>query len=119
MILPRNKDLRLRSRKLREVSTPQENHLWYDFLRNYPLRFNRQRIIGQYIVDFYCARARLAIELDGSQHYEARAIEYDAIRTQYLSALDIEVLRFTNQEIDRCFAAVCTQIDSAVKQRVR
>ena len=117
MILPRDKRLRSYSTKLRNEATPQEKRLWYEFLRTYPVQINRQRIIGNYIVDFYCAKARLAIELDGSQHYEESAIEYDATRTEYLSAIDIQVLRFTNAEISNNFQGVCATIDLVLKER--
>ena len=105
------------STELRNNATPQENRLWYDFLRAYPVRFNRQRIIGGYIADFYCAKAKLVIELDGNRHFEAEAMEYDAIRTEYLSALEIQVLRFTNAEIDCRFQDVCDAIRVAVEKR--
>ena len=81
-LLPRDKKLRLRAAELRKNATMEENHLWYDFLRAYPVQFNRQRIIGEYITDFYCAKARLVIELDGMQHNTEFAMEYDSIRTK-------------------------------------
>jgi len=79
--LPRNKHLKLPARELRKNSTKQENHLWYDFLCKFSPRFIRQHIINSYILDFYCHKAELAIELDGSQHYEKDALEYDQART--------------------------------------
>lgn len=110
-ILPRSKKLRSRSTQMRSEPTPQERHLWYDFLRAARPQWNRQRIIGSYIVDFYCAKARLVIELDGGQHYdESGLIEYDRIRTEYLEALGLNVLRFTNPEVDHNFQAVCQKI---------
>lgn len=115
--LPRNKDLKSRSAELRKNATPEENKLWYEFLRTYSVRFNRQRIIGNYIVDFYCDKAKLVIELDGSQHYEDKSIEYDARRTEYLQTLGLSVLRFYNYEIIESFYDVCTVIDQAVKKR--
>jgi len=74
-MIPRNKSLKNLARKLRNNATKQENHLWYDFLRKHPQQFYRQRIIGNYIVDFYCPTAKLVIELDWSQHYEKEACE--------------------------------------------
>jgi very-short-patch-repair endonuclease len=112
--LPRNKKLNLHSRSLRRNATKQENHLWYDFLRKYPLRFNRQRIIGEYIVDFHCPKANLVIELDGSQHYEEDAIDYDKRRTEYLESLGLTVIRFTNTDIDRNFDGVCQMIEQTI-----
>ena len=77
-------DMRTHARTLRRNATPEENHLWYDFLRTYPLQFRRQAPFGRYIVDFYCAGARLAVELDGSQHYDGAGPEQDRERTEYL-----------------------------------
>ena len=108
--LPRNKKLKIISRTLRTDSTKQENRLWYDFLKNLSPRFTRQRIIGNYIVDFYCHEASLVIELDGVQHYELEAVEYDNARTEYLSGLEIKVLRFSNREIDENFLSVCERV---------
>ncbi|MBQ7121976.1 MAG: endonuclease domain-containing protein [Clostridia bacterium] len=117
--LPRNKSLKTLSSNLRNNATPQENKLWYEFLRTYPVRFNRQRIVGNFILDFYCAKARLAVELDGSQHYENKGINHDEQRTEYLESLGIYVLRFTNSEINENFYEVCTVIDETVKCRMK
>ena len=87
-------------------------------MRTYPVRFNRQRIIGNYIQDFYCAKARLAVEIDGSQHYENKGINHDEKRTEYLETLGICVLRFSNLEITENFYEVCTVIDETVKNRM-
>jgi len=118
-MLPRNKDLKIRAREFRKEATNQENHLWYDFLKKHHLQFYRQRVIGNYIVDFYCPSAKLVIELDGSQHYEKEAMEYDAIRTEYLNALDLSVLRFSNREVDHSFEAVCQRIERAILSQLR
>ena len=91
--------------------TPHERKLWYLFLRKYPVKIYKQRIIGRFIVDFYCASARLVIELDGSQHYEPQGLAYDAERSQFLMSLGLEILRFSNRDIDRDFRNVCEQID--------
>ena len=94
--LPSNKALKSHCQSLRREMTPEEKHLWYDFLKNYEIQFYRQKVIGNYIVDFYCRRAKLAIEIDGAQHYENDAIEYDLRRTEYLNSEGIAVLRFLN-----------------------
>ena len=106
------------ARALRRNATPQERRLWYDFLAQHPVRFQRQKPIGSYIVDFYCHDARLVIELDGGQHYTPEALAYDAQRTQALQSLGLTVLRFTNQEIDRQLPAVCNTINAALDQRL-
>ena len=120
--LPRNFDanpnLRELSRELRKNMTPEENKLWYQFLRNYDIHFSRQRVIGNYIVDFYCRKANLVIEIDGAQHYEHEAIEYDKERTEYLKTCGIEVLRFLNKDINYDFENACAYIDKIIKQRM-
>ena len=83
---PRNDDLLQNARNLRKNMTKEERHLWLDFLKRYPVRFRRQEIIGNFIVDFYCSSAALAVELDGSQHYEDREKAYDEERTRYLES---------------------------------
>ena len=103
-----------RARQLRREATRQEKHLWYDYLRQYPVRFQRQKSIGNYIVDFYCHRAKLAVELDGSQHFEPEAVCYDAERTRCIKAQGIKVLRVANIDVDRNFEGVCMAIDKAV-----
>ena len=103
------------AKELRKNATRQEQHLWYDFLRNHRLRFQRQKVIGGVIVDFYCHAARLIIELDGSQHYEEAAKRYDEDRTKFLEANGLQVLRFPNAEVDQDFENVCRVIDEAVK----
>ena len=115
--LPRNLALKERSRELRTNATKQEQHLWYDFLRQMKPRFSRQRIIGEFIVDFYCFDAALVIELDGMQHSLPDAMEYDAERTAMLNGWGIRVLRFTNREVDNNFSDVCVKIVDAVQDR--
>lgn len=97
--------------------TKEERHLWYDFLSTYPVRFRRQEIIGNYIADFYCDKAKLVIELDGSQHCEEDAIKKDEARTAYFNAQGIELIRVSNLDVMRNFEGVCTMIDIAVKER--
>ena len=91
----------------------EESLLWYRFLSKYPLRFRRQYVIGNYIVDFYCHKAKLVVELDGSQHYEPTEAKKDRIRTAYLESLGLRVLRFTNLEVLQQFRSVCEAIDYA------
>ena len=98
------------ARELRSEMTKYERHLWYDFLRGYPVRFQRQKPIGRYIADFYCAKARLVIELDGSGHYDSAQEQYDRDRTAYLENMGLHVLRYTNLRIVREFRAVCEDI---------
>jgi len=99
------------AKALRKNMTPWEKKLWYNFLRNYPVRFQRQKAIGNYIADFYCAKAMLVIELDGSQHYEDDQMLQDAKRTKELENMNLRVLRICNLDIDRNFDGVCEQID--------
>ena len=106
------------ARSLRQNMTPQEKHLWYDFLRHYPIKIYKQRIISHYIVDFYCHSAKLVIELDGSQHYNPEAREYDRPRSEELAELGIEVIRFTNFEVDKTFEGVCYVIDKTIRERM-
>ena len=101
---------------LRKNMTPWERKLWYVFLRNYSVRFQRQKSIGNYIVDFYCAKARLVIELDGGGHYTAEQAEKDAVRAKALEAMNLSVLRICNLDIDRNFSGVCEYIDLAVRE---
>lgn len=113
-----NKNLKENARHLRKNMTRHEKHLWYDFLRKYPVKFYRQRPIDKYIVDFYCSKAKLVIELDGSQHYTAEGMEYDGIRTEVLEQYNLFVLRFSNYDVDNNFRGVCEMIDAKVKERI-
>ncbi len=106
------------AKNLRKNMTKEEKHLWYDFLKTYSPRFNRQKIIGKYIVDFYCAKAKLVIELDGSQHFEEEAILYDNERSDFLKQYGLIVLRIPNNEINSNFYGVCEYIDSIVNDRI-
>ena len=116
-MLPQNKKLKALARKLRSNATRHENRLWYEFLRYYPLQFNRQKVIMNYIADFYCAKARLVIELDGSQHYTEEGLSRDIAREELLKTLDLEVLRFRNIDIDQAFQGVCDTTHLAVLRR--
>lgn len=106
-----NPDLVSNARTLRKNMTAEERHLWYDFLRTHPAKFQRQKVLGNYIADFYCAEFHLVIELDGSQHYEVRAKKYDETRTETLQSLGYHVLRFANNEINQNFDGVCQYIN--------
>ena len=114
MSLPYEKKLIANARALRKRATPQENHLWYDFLRSCPVRFQRQKVIGSFIVAFYCHEAKLAIEIDGSQHYEPRNAAHEVMRTALLQEHGVTVLRFSDHEINVAFDAVCQAILHAI-----
>ncbi len=118
MSLEYNKKLIPRAKELRRNATPQENHLWYDFLRDFTPRFQRQKTIGHFIADFYCHEALLIIELDGSQHFTPEGHTYDEARTAALETFHCAVLRFTNREIDSEFPAVCAKIEAALQERL-
>ena len=105
-----NPKLRPFSQKLRREMTKEERRLWYDFLRQLPVTINRQKVIGPYIVDFYCASAKLVIELDGSQHFEEAGIVSDNTRDSYLSGLGLRVLRYSNTDINQNFNGVCEDV---------
>ena len=111
-----NKQLIPFAKQLRRDMTKEERHLWYDFLRFYPVRFSRQKVLGKYIVDFYSAEAKLVIELDGSQHYDADEMQKDAERTAFLEGYGLAVIRIPNNEVSRNFRGICEYIDAAVKQ---
>ena len=106
------------ARDLRKNMTKEERRLWYDFLRNYSVRFFRQKVIGRYILDFYCAKAKIAVELDGSQHFEKRALQNDAKRTAFLEQYGISVIRIPNNMVVQNFAGVCEYIDRVTMQRL-
>jgi len=111
MYIPYNKKYKERAKELRKEMTQEERKLWYMFLKNHSERFLRQKVIDNYIVDFYCPSKKLVIEIDGSQHYTAEGIEYDEIRTEVLNAYNLEVIRFSNWEINKKFKEVCELIN--------
>ena len=117
---PLNKNYKLLNiaRILRRNMTRQEKHLWYDFLRYYPVKIYKQRIIDNFIADFYCHSARLIIELDGSQHYTNQGKAHDAARTEVLERYGIFVLRFSNKDVDDHFEDVCRMIDKVINERM-
>ncbi len=113
-----NKNLLCFARELRNNPTKEEKKLWYDFLSSYPIRFTRQKVLGQYIADFYCARAKLVIELDGSQHFTDEGLCYDLTRSEFLEEYGLEIVRIPNNEINDNSDGVCEFIDSVVKEAV-
>lgn len=119
MSLPYQRNLIPRAKELRKNATKEENHLWYDFLRHYPIRFQRQKTIGGFIVDFYCHAAKLVIELDGSQHHTQQGLAYDQERTAIMQQYGIQVLRFSNRDINTQFREVCDAIHQEVEKRLK
>ena len=113
--IPYRPSLTPRARRLRRESTPSERRLWYEFLRYLPQKFTRQKPLATYVVDFYCSRQRLVIELDGDSHFNPAAHRYDAERTRVLEALGLRVLRFTNAEVMASFDSVCMEIRAALE----
>jgi very-short-patch-repair endonuclease len=107
-----------KAKELRMNMTPEEKKLWFDFLREYPIRFLRQKVIGDYILDFYCAKVRLCIELDGNQHLSIGNVEHDAIRTGKLSQLGITTIRFSNEQVNLNFSEVCKDIELKVNELI-
>ena len=103
---------------LRKEMTKEERHLWYDFLKDYPIMVHRQKVMGRYIVDFYIAKAALVIELDGSQHFEREGALADQQRDAYLETLGLKVLRIPNNAVNQNFPGVCQYIDFCVKERI-
>ena len=105
------------ARDLRRKMTSQERKLWYAFLKDYPVKIYKQRIIESFVVDFYCASAHLIIEVDGLIHLQNAAQDRDEARSRRLQAYDLEVLRFTNAEIETQFSDVCSKIDRVIRER--
>ena len=114
----RNHKLLENARELRREMTPQEKHLWYDYLRYYPVKIYKQRIIDNFIVDFYCAKAKLVIELDGSQHFTPDGKHYDSLRTDVIEKYKLKVIRFSNNDADKKFNGVCSVIDRTIQERI-
>ena len=103
------------AKQLRKNMTPWERKLWYLFLKTYPIRFQRQKAIENYIVDFYCARAQIVLELDGGGHYEEKQMAYDEKRTATLVREELKAIRISNRDIDTHFREVCELIDAEVQ----
>ena len=119
MSLDYNKKNVVLAKNLRKNATLQENHLWYDFLSKYEIRFQRQKTIDNFIADFYCHKAKLVIEIDGSNHLTAQNKEKDEFRTSILEGYGLKVIRFTNRQIDKNFNLVCRYIDAVVKDAIQ
>jgi len=105
-----NSELIPNAKKLCKGMTKEERHLWYDFLKQLPMTVHRQKPVGNYIVDFYIASAKIVIELDGSQHYEETNQAYDRMRDAYLPELGCKVLRYSNADVNYRFRDVCEDI---------
>ena len=105
-----NSKLTANAQVLRKSMTKEERHLWYDFFKTLPISVNRQKVIGRYIVDFYCATAKTVIELDGSQHYKSQSMLQDKVRDNYLRSLGITVSRYSNYDVNTHFKDVCEDI---------
>lgn len=118
MHLNYNSDNKHLARELRKNLTPQESKLWYDFLSKHELRFYRQKTIDNFIADFYCPKAKLVIEIDGSQHYTEEGKAKDDFRTEILEGYDLKVIRFTNRQVDTLFSGVCAYIDEIIKSTI-
>lgn len=106
-----NKNLHNYANELRKNMTKQEQKLWFLYLKPHPLKWYRQRIINRFIVDFYCSQANLVIEIDGGQHYSPQALAYDKERNTILQSYGLKVLRYTNNQVDYQFDAVCLNIE--------
>ena len=111
-----NRELGPVAKMLRNNMTKEEKHLWYDYLRTYPVRFSRQKVLGKYIADFYSAEAKMIIELDGSQHYTTEGKAEDKERTDFLEKYGLKIIRISNMDVNRNFEGVCVYIDKMVRQ---
>ena len=117
--LPTNENLKKYAVEMRKNQTDEEKKVWYQILKGRTPKFHRQRIIGNYIVDFYCPQLRLAIEIDGYQHFYEENIEYDNKRTEYIESQDIYILRFENTEVNKDIEYVRFIIDNACDARIK
>lgn len=113
--IPKNSLLKTNAQNLRKNMTKEEKHLWYDFLKHLPVTIKKQQIIDRYIVDFYCAKYKFVIEIDGTQHYMDDYPEKDKQRDKYLNMLGITVLRYSNYDINNSFESVCEDILNHMK----
>ena len=107
------------ARNLRKQMTPFERKLWYGYLREYPIRIQRQKPLLNYIVDFYCARAGLAIEVDGGGHYTEEQIKKDLERTEKLESISVRTIRICNLDVAKNFRGVCEYIDDEIKKSMK
>lgn len=104
------------AKNLRKNATKQEKHLWYDFLKNYEIKFQRQKAIGEYIVDFYCPSLKIAIEIDGNQHHSIEGLEKDRVRTEEINKQGIHIIRITNTQIDKDFTWICEFLGKEIQK---
>ena len=118
MLKKKKKKIEGFARYLRKNMTKEERKLWYDFLCEYPIKFTRQKIVEKYILDFYCSKAKLAIELDGSQHYTPEAKDYDCVRTEFLKKHGITVIRILNRDVNNNFSGVCKYISNIITKKL-
>ncbi|MCL2301465.1 MAG: endonuclease domain-containing protein [Firmicutes bacterium] len=116
MSLPYNQALIEIARNLRANMTPQERKLWYGFLSKQPVRFQRQKVIGNFIVDFFCHQATLVIEIDGGQHRDEQGLAHDEERDAYLTGIGLTVVRFSNQDVDFSFKKTCDAISNFINR---
>ena len=114
--IPYRRSLKPHAQSLRRDPTPAERKLWFEYLRDLPIRFTRQKPLGHYIADFYCASRLLVIEVDGDSHFTASGASYDAGRTAFLESAGIRVLRVTNLEVMDQFEGVCQRITEALEK---
>ncbi|MBQ9715101.1 MAG: endonuclease domain-containing protein [Clostridia bacterium] len=114
-----NKNNTKKAQYLRKNATPWERKLWYEFLKDYPIRFQRQKPIDNFVADFYCAKAGIVLELDGGEHFSSQTLQYDQMRTEILQKKGVKVVRICNNEIDKNFEGVCEYIDDIVKQNLK
>ncbi len=113
-----NHKLKEQSRELRKNMTEQEKRLWFCFLKEYPIKIYRQRVIGNYIADFYCSKAKIVIEIDGSQHYTDEGMSYDENRTNVINDFGVKVIRFSNYDVNTNFEGVCMEIDKVISGKM-
>ena len=116
MTVYKNYELLSNAKQLRKNMTPEERKLWYLFLRKYPVKVYKQRIIENFIADFYCASANLVIEIDGSQHYTDEQIKKDQQRSMVFQQYGLQILRFSNKETNYHFDAVCQHIHQTIQK---
>ncbi|MBE6802641.1 MAG: endonuclease domain-containing protein [Ruminococcaceae bacterium] len=119
IIIPVNSTLDQHAKNLRKNMTNEEKTIWYDFLNKITPRFHRQKIIGNYIVDFYCPKLKIVIEIDGVQHYDIANSLYDTKRTQFLEDLGLSVIRFDNIDIKKDFGTVVYDITTHCEEKAQ
>ena len=117
--LPKNKQLTGLARTMRKQPTDEEKKIWYGLLRYITPKFHRQKIIGNYIADFYCPKLKLVVEIDGGQHNSEESLEYDKIRTEYINEFGYEVIRIPNNDVSHEFNNVSLFILDFCKKRCK